>query len=151
VIVDKLPAKNRQLDIAKHERIVLIVNWALLVSRSDMIEACSLVDFSQFENIDKVYFELPNNGGIHLVYDRRIYEAFQPNGEPPERIEPLFVSWLTNLLYRKEIQAFCLVRKITEREKSLLWLPTLSREQLVSIGEEFLQKHDWERLDWIIN
>lgn len=150
VIVDKLPTKNAQLDISGHERIILIVNWALLVDRSNMIEACSLVDFSQFKNVDKVYFELPNKGGIHLVYDCRIYEAFQPNAEPPERIEPLFVSWLASLLERKDPQAFSLVRKITKREHSLVWLPTRSREQLVSFGEDFLQNHDWEQLDWII-
>jgi hypothetical protein len=150
-IIEKLPKKNSQLEIANHERIILIVNWALLVSRSDMIEACSLVDFSQFGNIDKVYFELPNKGGIHLVYDRQIYAAFQRNGQPPQVIEPLFVLWLANLLYRKDPQAFRLVRQITEREKSLLWLPTLSREELVSYGDDFLQEQNWEQLDWIID
>src|SRR5262249_12008209 len=77
--------------------------------------------------------------------------AFQPNGEPPDRIEPLFISYLANLLYRKDPQAFRLVRKITEREKSLLWLPTLSREELVAVGETFLEKQDWEQVDWIVN
>jgi hypothetical protein len=93
-MADKLPTKNKQLDIANHERIVLIVNWAVLVDRSNMIEACGLIDFSQFENIDKVYFELPQNGQVHLVYDREIYAAFQPEGEPPKRINALFISWL---------------------------------------------------------
>ena len=119
VIADKLPTKNRQLNIANHERIILIVNWAHIVDRSAMIEACSLVDFSKFENVDKVYFEVPHNGGIHLVYDRKLYAAFQPNGEAPERIEPLLISWLAPLLYRRDPQAFRLVRKITEREKSI--------------------------------
>jgi hypothetical protein len=150
-IVEKLPTKNKQLNIANHERIVLIVNWAVLVDRSNMIEACGLIDFSQFGNIDKVYFELPNNGGVHLVYDRRIYAALQPDGEPPKQIEPLFISWLANHLYRKELQAFSLVRKITERQKSLLWLPALSREQLVSLGEDFLKKGESEQLYWIVD
>jgi hypothetical protein len=149
-IAEKLPTKNKQLDIASHERIVLIVNWAVLVDRSDMIEACSLIDFSQFGNIDKVYFELPQNGGVHLVYDRKIYAAFQPDGEPPKQIEPLFISWLANHLHRKELQAFRLVRKITEQQKSLLWLPAISREQLISFGEDFLKKGDSEQLYWII-
>jgi hypothetical protein len=149
-IAEKLPTKNRQLNIANHERIVLIVNWAVLVDRSNMIEACGLIDFSQFGNIDKVYFELPNNGGVHLVYDRRIYAAFQPDGEPPKEIEPLFISWLANHLYRKEIQAFSLVRKITEQQKSLLWLPAPSREQLVSLGEDSLKKGESEQLYWIV-
>lgn len=149
-IAEKLPTKNKQLNIANHERVVLIVNWAVLVGRSDMIEACSLIDFSQFGNIDKVYFELPQNGGVHLVYDRKVYAAFQPDGEPPKQIEPLFIAWLANHLYRKELQAFRLVRKITEQQKSLLWLPATSREQLVSFGEDFLKKGESEQLYWII-
>jgi hypothetical protein len=149
-IAYKLPTKNKQLNIANHERVVLIVNWAVLVDRSNMIEACSLIDFSQFGNIDKVYFELPRNGGVHLVYDRRIYAAFQPDGEPPEQIEPLFISWLANHLYRKELQAFLLVRKITEQQKSLLWLPAPSREQLISLGEDFLENGKLEEVYWIV-
>jgi hypothetical protein len=97
-----------------------------------------------------VYFELPNGGGVHRVYDRSIYASFQPDGEPPKQIEPLFISWLANHLYRKELQAFRLVRKITEQQKSLLWLPAHSREQLVSFGEDFLKKGDSEQLYWII-
>ena len=115
-----------------------------------MIEACSLIDFSQFENIDKVYFEVPHNGRVHLVYDRRIYAAFRPDGEPPERIEQLFISWLANHLDRKDIQAFRLVRKITEQQKSLLWLPAHSREQLVALGEDFLKSDNSEQLHWIV-
>jgi hypothetical protein len=147
LIAEKLPTKNKQLNIANHERVVLIVNWAGLVDRSNMIEACSLIDFSQFENIDMVYFGVPHNGRVHLVYDRRIYAAFQPDGEPPERIEPLFISWLANHLYRKDVQAYRLVRGITERQKSLSWLPVLSREQLVAHrnepGFDFLTQFAW--------
>jgi hypothetical protein len=149
-IAVKLPTKNKQLDITNHERIILIVNWALLVDQSNMVEACSLIDFSQFENIDKVNFEIPQNGRVHLVYDRRIYDAFRPDGEPPQQIEPLFISWLANHLYRKEMQAFRLVRKLAEQQKSLLWLPALSREQLVTFGEDFLKGGDSEQLRWIV-
>jgi hypothetical protein len=126
------------------------VNWAPLVDRSNMVEACSLIDFSQFSNIDKVYFEVPHKGRVHLVYDREIYAAFREDGEPPQQIEPLFISWLANHLSRKGHQAFKLVRKITEQQKSLLWLPALSREQLISLGEEFLRKGDSEQLYWIV-
>jgi hypothetical protein len=150
-IAEKLPTKNEQLDIANHERIVLIVNWAHLVDRSNMVEACSLTDFSQFKNIDRVYFEVPHNGGVHLVYDRAIYAAFREDGEPPHRIEPLFIAWLANHLSRKDHQAFRLVRKITEQQKSLLWLPALSREQLISLGEDFLKNGESEQLSWVID
>jgi hypothetical protein len=149
-IARKLPTKNKQLDITNHERIVLIVNWAMLVDHSNMIEACSLIDFSQFENIDKVYFEVPQNGRVHVVYDREIYAAFRPDAEPPKRIEPLFISWLANHLDRKEIQAFRLVGKITEQRRSLLWLPPFSREQLISFGGDFLKNGESKQLHWII-
>lgn len=147
----KLPKKNRQLDIENHERVVLIVNWLALVSQKNLIEACGRIDFSQFENIDKVYFDVPHNEGrVHLVYDRTIYAALQPDGEPPEKIEALFISWLTNYLYRKDPQAFQLVKKITEREKSLLWLPNYAREQLASYGEDFLKEDKANDVHWIV-
>jgi hypothetical protein len=151
-IIEKLPTKNKQLAIANHERIVLIVNWEPIVGQSDMIEACSLVDFSQFNNIDKVYFEIPHAPGqVHLVYNRKVYAAFQPNAEPPQKIEPLFISWLANHLNRREVQAFQLVRKVTEQQKSLLWLPALSREQLVAYGEYYLKSGESEPLHWIVD
>jgi len=147
----KLPHKNRQLDIQNHERIVLIVNWLALVGENSMIEACGRIDFSQFGNIDKVYFDIPyNEGRVHFVYDRRVYAALQPDGEIPKRIEPLFISWLTNYLYRKNLQAFQVVQKITEREKSLLWLPNYAREQLAAYGEDFLKQGRPDDLHWIV-
>lgn len=83
----KLPKKNRQLDIENHERVVLIVNWLALVSQANLIEACGRMDFYQFENIDKIYFDVPHSEGrVHFVYDRKIYAALQPDGKPPEKI-----------------------------------------------------------------
>jgi hypothetical protein len=150
-IAHKLPTKNKQLNIANHERIILIVNWAPLVDPPNMIEACGLTDFSQFDNVDKVYFEAPHVAAkVHLVYDRRVYAAFRPDGEPPKQIEPLFISWLANHLYRKDAQAFQLVRAITEEQKSLLWLPASSREQLVAFGEDFLKNGELGNLYWIV-
>jgi hypothetical protein len=151
-IARKLPDKNRQLDIADHERVVLIVNGAMIVGPSNLIEACTQIDFSKFGHIDKVYVENPSNKAVQLVYDRRIYAAFQPGGNPPEHIDdPLFISWLANRLYQLDDQAFHLVRTITEQKNTLLWLPALSREQLVVFGERALESGDLERLNWIVN
>jgi hypothetical protein len=150
-ISEMLPTKNQQLAVKAHERVLLIVNWASLVGQPNMIEACSLIDFSQYQNIDKVYFEIPYSPGqVHLVYDREIYATLLPGGEPPKQLSPLFISWLANYLYRLDAQAFRLVRKITEREKSPLWLPASSREQLVVYGEESLKSGDSEQLRWIL-
>jgi hypothetical protein len=151
-IARKLPHKNRQLEIADHERVVLIVNGAMIVDPSNLIEACTQIDFSKVEHIDNVYVENPNTKAVQLVYDRKIYAAFQPRGNPPEHIDdPLFISWLANRLYQIDDQAFHLVRTITEQKKTLLWLPALSREQLVVFGERSLESGDLERLNWIIN
>lgn len=62
----------------------------------------------------------------------------------------MFISWLTNYLYRKDSQAFLLVQKITEREKSLLWLPDYAREQLAAYGEDFLKQDMQVDLHWIV-
>jgi hypothetical protein len=43
-----------------------------------------------------------------------------------------------------------LVRKIAEQQKSLLWLPAHSREQLVALGEEFLKHAEYEQVNWIV-
>jgi hypothetical protein len=147
----KLPKKNRQLNIQNHERVIVIVNWMPLVDQANMIEACGQINFSQFSNVDKVYFDDPNSGTVHLVYDRKVYDAFQPAGEAPAQIEPLFLSWLANSLNAKNLQAFRLVQQITERENSLLWLPAHSREQLTRFGEEFLKRDEPKDLYWIID
>src|SRR5437879_1464449 len=52
-----LPEKNAQLNIEGHERAVLIVNWAHIVTTPDMIEALRDVDLESLSNIDRIYFE----------------------------------------------------------------------------------------------
>jgi hypothetical protein len=146
----KLPKKNKQLNIANYERIIAIVNWLPLVGPDNVIEACGQIDFTKFENIDKVYFDNPHSGKVQLVYDRAIWAAFQPNGEAPEHLEPLFISWLTNYLYKMHPQAYRLVQQIAKREKSLMWLPPYAREQLVTWGEKFLEQDNRDEVRWII-
>jgi hypothetical protein len=152
IIDRKLPKKNKQLAVAEHERIVVIVNGLPLVGTDNVIEACSLIDFSQFQNIDKVFLEVPHSEPPRFapVYDRRVYDAFREGGAAPKQVDPLFVSWLTNHLSRKHPQAFPLIREITERERTLLWLPPFSREQLVPLGEDFVQEGRADELHWIV-
>lgn len=145
-----LPKKNRQLNVANHERVIVIVNRLPLVGHDNVIEACGQIDFAKFGNIDKAYLENPHSGKVQLVYDRAIYAAFQPDGEPPHHLESLFISWLTNYLYKMHPKAYGLVRQITEREKSLIWLPSYAREQLVAWGEKFLEQDKQDEVSWII-
>lgn len=60
--------KNRQLCVAGHERVVLIVGWDETIRTEDVREAISNIDFSCLPNIDRVYFE-SGLERIHLVYD----------------------------------------------------------------------------------
>lgn len=145
-----LPKKNKQLNIANHERIIVMVNGLPLVGHDNVIEACGQIDFTKFGNIDKAYLDNPHSGKVQLVYDTKIYAAFQPDGEPPDRLEPLFISWLTNYLYKMHQKAYSLVRQIAEREKSLMWLPSYGREQLVAWGETFLEQNNKDEVRWII-
>jgi len=147
----KLPKKNQQLSIADHERIILIINWRPLVDSGNMIEACTQIDFSQFQNIDKAYFDLPSADPprVQLVYDREVYNAFREDGAAPKQITELFISWLANHLNQKHARAFPLVREITERDHSLLWLPALSRTELTSIGEDLLKQGRFDEVHWI--
>lgn len=64
-----LPEKNAQLNIAGHERAVLIVSWAHIVTTEDMIEALRDVDLESLSNIDRIYFE-PAIDQIELVFER---------------------------------------------------------------------------------
>jgi hypothetical protein len=66
-----LPEKNAQLDIAGHERAVLIVSWAHIVTAADMIEALRDVDLESLSNIDRIYFE-PAVDQIDLVFEREL-------------------------------------------------------------------------------
>jgi hypothetical protein len=53
--------------------------------------------------------------------------------------------------FQKNPHAFSLVRQIGDQKNSLEWLPELSREQLVSIGEDFVDQGNSEELHWIVD
>ena len=146
---EKLRIKNEQLAIDDHERVLLVVNWTRIVDLRDMVSACSQVDFSQFANVDQIYFE-EEPGKISLVYDRRVFLALSEGEQPLAEVETLFVEWLGNRLAHLEAAAFEQVKKLTTQRGSLHWLPDSSREQLISYGEEFLQKGEWENVRWIV-
>jgi hypothetical protein len=65
----KLPHKNRQLSVADHERILLIVSLDEMTRTEDVREALSYIDLSILPNIEKVYFK-SGSERIDLVYER---------------------------------------------------------------------------------
>jgi hypothetical protein len=85
-----LPEKNAQLNIAGHERAVLIVSWAHIVTTADMIEALRDVGLDSLSNIDRIYFE-PAIDQIELVFERELnlvvseHERERLAGEANER------------------------------------------------------------------
>ncbi len=114
-----------------------------------MVSACSQVDFSQFANIDQIYFE-EAPGKISLVYDRRVFLALSQGEQTGPDVETLFVEWLGNRLALLDAAAFQQVKKLTTERGSLLWLPDSSREQLIPYGEQFLKQGEWEDVKWIV-
>ncbi|MGB2621393.1 MAG: hypothetical protein WA857_13125 [Candidatus Acidiferrum sp.] len=66
-----LPEKNAQLNVIGHERAVLIVNWANIVTANDMREALQDIDLQSLLNIDCIYFE-PAVDQIELVFERAL-------------------------------------------------------------------------------
>jgi len=127
-----------------------MVNWLPLVGHNNVIDACGQIDFAKFGNIDKVYLDNPYSGKVQLVYDRAAYAAFQPDGEPSQHLEPLFILWLTDYLYKLRPPAYRPVQQIAERERSIMWLPAHAREQLVAWGEKFLERGELDEVLWII-
>ncbi len=147
---EKLPDKNSQLAIAGHERVIVVINWAYLVGTDDVVEATSQLGFDRFPNIDKVYFEVAQ-GNFQLVFDRSLFAAFDSgSAAPTEELDSLYTRWLSFRLERKEVQAFSLVKKLAAERNGLLWLPAMSRVEVVRYGVGFIKDGNWEHVIWIV-
>lgn len=147
-----LPRKNEQLAVNNKRRVLLVVSWMHFLSQAEMVEACTTIDFSNYPNIDQLYFEIPD-AITSLVFDRDVQSATTntPEAGKPILLSPLFVETLSNRLQRKESIAFDIVKHVTKSEKSILWLDAVSRAELVSFGEEFLAMKSQDKLWWVID
>lgn len=74
-----LPEKNAQLEVVGHDRVVLIVSWAHIITTGDLLEALKDIDLEPLRNIDRIYFE-PAMDQIDLVFDRTVGSVL--NGLP---------------------------------------------------------------------
>jgi hypothetical protein len=70
----KLRKKNGQLDVAGHERILLIVNWAMFVDADDVGRVLAFLNPNDFPNIDRIHFEA-RPGTHEIVFDRDVARA----------------------------------------------------------------------------
>jgi hypothetical protein len=147
---EKLPDKNSQLAINGHERVIVVVNWAYLVGTDDVVEATSQLGFDHFPNIEKVYFEVAQDN-FQLVFDKSLFAAFDSGGSASNaELDSLYTRWLAFRLERKDARAFDLVKKLAAERDGLLWLPALSRVEVVRYGEGFIKGGNWENVAWIV-
>ncbi|MFA5793353.1 MAG: hypothetical protein WC897_05860 [Candidatus Gracilibacteria bacterium] len=151
VFAGKLPKKNQQVAVSDHERILLVVSWAMFVDGADAIRALSGFDFSEFQNVDKIFFE-PREGQFVLVYDRTVVEAIQnkqPLNDSPSL--KLMLQYARYQLGEKKPEAFEYVKAVTTLTGSINWLADNgAKENLVLYGEELLAKDLIDDAMWII-
>lgn len=148
-LLEKLPAKNAQLDVSGPERLVLILNWTHFVGSEEFTEACSQVEFESLPNIDRIYFE-PTEGKIIHVFDRALFAAFQKLESPPDHLEPLFLCWLGHRLTRRDWNSFNLVRVLSDKRSSVQWMPPPVRQHVVMFGEDLAKAGNWEDVLWTV-
>ncbi|MBI2278900.1 MAG: hypothetical protein HYU81_02460 [Candidatus Brennerbacteria bacterium] len=147
----KLPKKNRQIAVPDHEGILVFVSWAMFVDGADAIRALSTFDFSNFQNIDKIFFE-PRQGQFVLVYDRTVTEAIK-NKQPISDSSSLrlMLQYARYQLGEKKPEAFEYVKAVTTLAGNLNWLEdNQAKENLISYGEELLDKEQIEDTMWIV-
>lgn len=147
----KLPKKNKQVDVAGHERMLLVVNWAFFVDSRDAIRALSSFDFDQFENVDKIFFE-GKQGEFVLIYDRSVVDAIKTRAkvENPEALK-LLTQYLNHQLADKNQSAFDFIKTISLPSGNLDWLTDNEvKENLVHFGTELLAKGLIEDAIWIV-
>ncbi len=148
---EKLPNKNAQLAIADHDKVLMVVNWSHLVGVGDMLEAASRIDFGRFPNVDKIFFE-ESPGNFQQVFDRKLFNGFESGKYVPDpELEPLFVQWLECHLARKERRAFEIVKELSAHRGGVLWLPPMSRAEIVRYGTGFVKADDWDNVNWILS
>lgn len=151
VFSDKLPKKNKQVDVPNHERIILVVSWAVFVDADDAIRALSSFDFSDLQNIDKIFFE-PKPNEHYLIFDRSVLESMA-NGEKVENqdVAELMKKYLRYQLGDKNQEAFDYVKAITNSTGNLDWFADNGgKENLISYGEDLVSRDMLEDAMWIV-
>lgn len=146
--VYKLPKKNKQVDIEDHERVLVVVNWAVFVDPHSAIRALSSFDFEQFKNVDKIFFEA-KEGEFSLIFDRSVVDAIKTHikVENPDALN-LLIEYLKNQLDDKNQNAFDFIKTIGTASGNLDWLADNgAKENLVrfteNLGEENIEDMMW--------
>lgn len=150
VFAEKLPKKNKQVSIDDHERILVVVNWAIIVDEDDVIRALSCTDFEEFSNVDRIFFEVRSNS-FKQVYSKSIAEAIKGQNSRTADDPQLLKEYIKYQLAEKRRPAFDFVRVAAAEAGNMLWLTDKhARETLARYGVELIQLGLIDDALWII-
>ncbi|MGA2964857.1 MAG: hypothetical protein ABSD64_01510 [Terriglobales bacterium] len=147
-----LPVKNRQLATPGHRRCLLVANWAIFVDANDAIQALTSVDFSQFTNIDLIFYET-SPGELSLIFSRSVYEAIRRRTVVSDAgLTRLLNQYLRYMLADKKDEAFQYVKAISAMAGNMQWLDdSEARRNLVMHAEAQLKEHDQiDKALWVL-
>ena len=110
----------------------------------DVTAACAFIDFDQYPNFDRIYFE-ESPGCFHLVYAREAYAAMERGMLPSDPALSKLVSyWLEARLAANSPGALELALQISWERHGIDWLSEGGRMMLELEAHLFLQNCSWE-------
>jgi len=130
-LVKSLLKKDSQLAVSGLERVILCVNWAWAVDSDDAANAIALIDTSELQYVDRVYFD---SGKSHkLIYARSVRDGLPGGRIPPDDPEEarLFEQSLALRLEKEIPGAFERVRQISEHTGGISWIKNRHRREAV--------------------
>lgn len=135
--------KHAQLDVDGRQRFLIAVNRGSFTHTSDVADACAFIDFRQYPNFDRIYFE-EAPGSFQLVYDREAWHAMEARNLP-ENMEAraLVVRWLEIRLSRRWPGALDAVLQISWELHSVQWLSEGGRATLDLEAQLYFQRCTW--------
>ena len=146
----KLDKKNKQLGVSNHERILLVTNWTFFIDAPDIIRALSAIDFEQYPNVDKIFFETRNHR-FSQVYDRKTYTAILNKQIKDADETDLLLRYLKHQLANKKKDAYEFVKAVTEEAGSIDWLSNKeARENLVLYAQGLAEEGQIDEAHWVI-
>ena len=148
----KLPVANKQLDTDRGERILLLVNKYVFGGSREVVEALSrITEIWQWENFDKIYLE-DTPGHFVLVFDEELRKAWnREKFTATNGFLQTFRLWVTHLRKNDPKQTLEIVKFVVRNEEPSAILPsTFAREEIVEMGNNFIEKGKLEEARWIL-
>jgi hypothetical protein len=148
-----LPKKNKQLNTSNSSKILLIVNWAIFVSREDIIRALIDISPEDLSNVDLIYYEVRSKE-FSLVFNKNVFKAINEKKLVSDGTsKKLLNENLRYMLADKKVLAFEYVKVVTDSCGNLDWLSDRrARENVVIYANHKLEES--KNIDdamWVIN